>query len=98
MARAISTASGIVQPFVRLDWYYESDNDGFTIIPRLRSNPTQPFAAVVIDDPDRNFGSISGGLSWVRPGGTQFYLSLYRTFAYDDLEQWALRGGLRWEF
>ena len=98
VARAFSTASGIVQPFVRLDWYYESDNDGFTIVPRLRSNPTQPFAAVLIDDPDRNFGSFSGGMSWVRPGGTQFYVSLYRTFAYDDLEQWALRGGLRWEF
>lgn len=98
VARAFSTASGIVQPFVRLDWYYESDNDGFTLIPRLRSNPTQPFAAIVIDDPDRNFGSFSGGLSWVRPGGTQFYLSVFRTFAYDDLEQWVLRGGLRWEF
>ncbi len=98
VARAISISSGVVQPFLRLDWYYESDNDGFTIIPRLRSDPTQPFAAIVIDDPDRNYGSISGGLSWVRPGGTQMYVSLFRTFAYDDLEQWVLRGGLRWEF
>lgn len=98
VARAISTASGIMQPFVRLDWYYESDNDGFTLIPRLRSDPTQSFAAIVIDDPDRNFGSLSGGVSWVRPGGTQLYLSIFRTFAYDDLEQWVLRGGLRWEF
>jgi len=98
VARAISTASGVMQPFVRVDWYYESDNDGFTLIPRLQSDPTQPFAAIVIDDPDRNFGSLSGGVSWVRPGGTQFYFSIFRTFAYDDLEQWVLRGGLRWEF
>ncbi len=98
VARAISTSNGVVQPFVRVDWFYESDNDGFTLIPRLRSNPSQPFAQIVIDDPDRNFGSFSGGLSWVRPGGTQFYLSIFRTFAYDDLEQWVLRGGLRWEF
>ncbi|MEO6593764.1 MAG: autotransporter domain-containing protein [Planctomycetota bacterium] len=98
VARAISTTSGILQPFVRVDWYYESDNDGFTLIPRLRSNPNQPFAAIVIDDPDRNFGSLSGGVSWVRPGGTQLYLSVFRTFAYDDLDQWVLRGGLRWEF
>ncbi len=98
VARAISTASGVMQPFVRLDWYYESDNDGFALIPRLRSDPTQPFATIVIDDPDRNFGSLSGGVSWVRPGGTQFYFSVFRTFAYDDLEQWVLRGGLRWEF
>ncbi len=98
IARAISTASGVAQPFLRVDWFRETDNDGFTLIPRLRSDPSQPFAQILIDDPDRNFGSLSGGVSWVRAGGMQFYFSAFRNFAYEDLDQWALRAGARWEF
>lgn len=99
VARTVSTSRGVLQPYFTLSFNRETDNDGFTILPRLASGPADDLATpLIIDDPDRDFGNFELGTTWIRPNGFSAFAAYQQLFGFDNLDRWVFRIGLRKEF
>ncbi|MCC5865810.1 MAG: autotransporter outer membrane beta-barrel domain-containing protein [Wenzhouxiangella sp.] len=96
-SRAFSMDRGILLPFADISWQYESGLDGYTVIPRLMGSNADG-ASIEINNPDRSFGRLDTGLSWVLHSGNQFFVS-YSALLFDrDTTRHSLFVGARWEF
>jgi len=95
--RAISMASGILSPFIDAAYTYEGGNDGYSLLPTIVE--TSAFGPLVeISNPDRNFGSIGVGASWVFLSGQQLFLSYNLLVGESDTTRHAISLGFRGEF
>ncbi len=94
--RPISMERGVLMPFVDLAWDYENGLDSHSLQPVLvESGLDGP--AVGISDPDRNFGRIDTGFSWVFPTGNQLFLN-YSGLLFDShTTRHSVFFGFRWE-
>ena len=95
--RAINLDRGVMIPYLDLAWEHEGGIDGYFIQPVLVDSGL-PGPLVGITDPDRNFGRLDAGFSWVFPTGNQLFLSYSALLFERDTNRHSLFFGLRWEF
>ena len=95
--RAISFSRGVLSPFVDASYRYEGGNDGYLLQPRL----TQASAFgpdIEINSPDRHFGRVDAGVSWVFLSGQQLFVSYSALVAESDTTRHSIFFGFRGEF
>lgn len=95
--RAFSFERGVLSPFADASFSHEGGNDGFALSPTLVE--TGAFGPTVeISDPDRNFGRLDLGMSWVFLTGNQLFLSYSALVGENDTTRHSLYFGARFEF
>ncbi len=96
-SKAISMDRGVLVPFVDASFSYEAGNDGFVLSPTLVE--TGALAPLVeISDPDRSFGRLDVGTSWVFLSGNQLFLSYGLLVGESDTQLHTFNFGARFEF
>ena len=96
-SRAISLSRGILVPFVDAAFSHEGGNDGFVLSPRLvETGALAP--RIEISDPDRNYGRLDLGASWVFLSGNQLFFSYGLLLGESDTSLHTLNFGARFEF
>lgn len=95
--RAFSFNKGILVPFLDAAFVHESGNDGFVMTPRLVE--TGSLAPLIeISDPDRYYGRLDLGTSWVFLSGNQLFFSYGMLLAERHTRLHTLYLGARFEF
>ena len=96
-SRAISFSRGILVPFVDAAFSHEGGNDGFLLRPTLvETGALAP--RIEISDPDRNYGRLDIGTSWVFLTGNQLFFSYGLLLGESDTKLHTLNFGARFEF
>jgi uncharacterized protein YhjY with autotransporter beta-barrel domain len=98
IALTSSTAVGVVVPFVSLEWNHEFDNDTRSLTAKYTNDPFNNLFAIPTDTPDRNYYSLSGGLSAQFRNGLSAFASLSTVQGLKDVKNRGLAVGLRKEF
>jgi outer membrane autotransporter protein len=96
-SRAFNLQRAIMMPFVDLSYQYQAGIDSYIVQPTLTSLPISG-AEVEISDPDRSFGQLDAGVSWVLPSGNQFFVSYSGLLFERDTTRHSFFVGGRWEF
>lgn len=95
--RAISFARGVLSPFLDGSYRYENDNDGYLMLPRVvEASGFGP--EIEINSPDRHFGRVDAGVSWVFLSGQQLFVSYSALVAESDTTRHSIFLGFRGEF
>ena len=96
-SKAISFSRGILVPFVDAAFSHEGGNDGFVFTPMLvETGGLAP--RIEISDPDRNYGRLDIGTSWVFLSGNQLFFSYGLLLGESDTKLHTLNFGARFEF
>ncbi len=95
---AHSTGFGILLPSARLEWAHEYDNDSRRIGAQYVNDPNANRFFVRTDSPDRNYYTLSGGLSALMAGGMTAFAELETVLGREDYERHTIRVGGRLEF
>lgn len=101
---ARTTGFGILQPYLRLGWVHEFENDERTITGGFINVPDDPEVVplndilISTDEPDRDYFDLGLGISAVFPGGMQAFLNYQTLLGMDDISSHLLAGGVRFEF
>jgi len=96
-SKAITFATGVLSPFVDAGYSHESGNDGYALQPTIVE--TGGLGPVVeISSPDRNFGRVDAGASWVFLSGQQVFFSYSALVGESDTARHAFYFGARFEF
>jgi hypothetical protein len=95
--KAFSFSRGILVPFVDASYSYEGGNDGFVLSATLvETGALAP--RVEISDPDRSFGRLDIGTSWVFLSGNQLFISYSLLLGESDTKLQSFNFGARFEF
>lgn len=114
VAKAISTAQGVVQPFGRAEWIHQFEDESENVRARFvfdpfsenfvqGAQPGSPAAGspttfvIRSDDPDENYFRVGGGVSVQFAGGKAGFLALDTILGLDDVSNYILTLGFRWE-
>lgn len=95
--RAINFSRGVLSPFVDGSYRYENGNDGYLLRPRV-VEATGFGPDIEINNPDRHFGRLDAGLSWVFLSGQQLFVSYSTLLAESDTTRHSIFFGFRGEF
>lgn len=95
--RAISFSRGVLSPFLDGSYRYENDNDGYLMRPRV-VEATGFGPNIEINSPDRHFGRLDAGVSWVFLSGQQLFVSYSTLVAESDTTRHSIFLGFRGEF
>lgn len=97
VSRAVNFSSGVLTPFADASFSYEDGNDGYSMQPALvETGALGPL--VEISDPDRSFGQLDAGVSWVFLSGNQLYLRYSGLVGESDTTRHSIHFGARFEF
>jgi uncharacterized protein YhjY with autotransporter beta-barrel domain len=97
-ARAISTAHGVWQPYLRLRWMHEYGDDPRRVFAFFRGGNNVFRLGFDTGEPDRDFGEASLGVIGVFPRGWQVYAGWQHSLANDQLDENRIDLGWRREF
>lgn len=102
LSHAFSTRTGIITPYLSVDWEHEFDNDARTITAEF-AEVSAAFNAIntisiQTDDPDRDYANLGLGVSSVLPGGTQLFLDYSTLLFHDYISLHTVVAGIRFEF
>jgi uncharacterized protein YhjY with autotransporter beta-barrel domain len=98
LAYTASTATGVVVPFVSLEWNHEFDNDARSMTAKYTHDPFNNFFAIPTDIPDRNYFTLSAGLSALFKNGLSAFLTVSTVERLKDVKNRGIVVGLRKEF
>jgi uncharacterized protein YhjY with autotransporter beta-barrel domain len=98
VSRSFSLARAVVTPFADFAYEYENDIDGYSLQTNLVVAPSIAGPAVEISDPDRSFGRLNLGTSWVFRNGSQVFFSYNLLLFERDTTSHTFYAGLRLEF
>lgn len=96
-SKVFNLERAVMQPYVDLAYQHEGSNDAYSLQPVLRTAGL-PGAPVQISDPDRDFGRVDAGVSWVRASGRQYFISYSALVMERDTSSHTVMFGARWEF
>jgi outer membrane autotransporter protein len=97
-ARAISVSYGVWQPYARLRWEHEFEDDPRRVFAFFRGGRNVFRLGFETGQPDRNFGELGLGVIGVFPHGWQAYAGWQRTFGNDLFTENRIDVGWRREF
>ena len=95
--RAFSFSRGVLSPFIDGSYRYENDNDGYLLRPSVVGS-TGFGPDIEINSPDRHFGRLDAGASWVFLSGQQLFVSYSALVAESDTTRHSIFLGFRGEF
>lgn len=96
-SKVFNLKRAVMQPYFDLAFQHEGSNDAYSLQPLLRTAGL-PGALVEISDPDRDFGRVDAGVSWVRASGRQYFISYSALVMERDTSSHTVMFGARWEF
>lgn len=95
---AISTANGVVLPHVSLDLRNELDDDALVVNGRfVGGTANNDEFALSTRALDSSYYVLGVGTSLQLSGGNSGYIDVKSLLGYDDVSQWQIRAGWRWE-
>jgi len=98
LARTGSTAFGVLQPFVALDWMHEFADDSRQLQVAFAGDAGRSPIRFETTRPDRSWAEAAIGLEAVMAGGTSAFVALQQRFGDRWLDERSLGFGLRVEF
>ena len=96
-SKAISFNNGVLSPFANAVYTHEGGNDGYILRPSFASGASTDLT-VEISSPDRNFGQLDAGVSWVFLSGQQLLFSYSALVGESDTTRHTFYLGARFEF
>lgn len=97
IAYAISTQWGVVQPFVRGEWFHEYEDDRRNIAANFVQDPTRERFNIVTDSPDRNFYTFGTGISATFAKGISAFFNYDVLLGRDNISSHMFMLGARME-
>ncbi|MFK7958110.1 MAG: autotransporter outer membrane beta-barrel domain-containing protein [Lysobacterales bacterium] len=98
VARSISMNFGVLQPFGRLTWQHEFDNDARELTSSFVSDTAGTTISYATQSPDRNFGELAIGVTMVLADGKSAYIGYRHLLSHTFLDDGQLQIGGRFEF
>ena len=100
LSKVFSVKSGVVVPYLRLEWRHEFENDADLIKTRYAAQEVgQSFDLIVgSDDPDEDFYQLGVGISAVFASNIQAFVDYRTALGLDDVEANLLTIGIRGSF
>ncbi|MEO7150559.1 MAG: autotransporter outer membrane beta-barrel domain-containing protein [Burkholderiaceae bacterium] len=98
IALTSSTAMGVVVPFASIEWNHEFDNDTRSLTAKYTNDPFNNFFAIPTDTPDRNYATLSVGISSQFRNGLSAFATLSTVEGLKDVKNRGFVVGLRKEF
>lgn len=98
LARTVSSARGVWQPYARLRWRHEFADDPRRVFGAFRGGGNVFRLSFVTGEPDRNFGEFGLGVVGVFTHGWQAYAGWQRSFGNSQFEENRFDFGWRKEF
>lgn len=92
-----STRSGVVMPYLRLDWIQEFKDDRREVEVRFAGDSGNSPIRFQRDRADRSFGEVAVGLSALFAGGVATYIEAERLFAHSQIDHHMISIGVRIE-
>jgi len=97
--RSFATQTGTFRPYLNVLWFADSGTQARRLVANFVSSLAP--IGVVVDEPDRHFGTAEAGLAFRRPIGARtvdFNVGVMSVFGETGFRQWAIRGDLRIPF
>ncbi|MCB1567274.1 MAG: hypothetical protein KDI69_00455, partial [Xanthomonadales bacterium] len=97
--RSFATESGTFRPYLNVLWFADSGTQARRLVANFVSNMAP--IGVLVDEPDRHFGTAEIGLAFRRPiraRTVDFNVGVMSVFGETAFRQWAIRGDLRIPF
>ncbi|MGA8262652.1 MAG: autotransporter outer membrane beta-barrel domain-containing protein [Arenicellales bacterium] len=95
LSKAISTTSGVVQPYARANWIHEFDNGSRSIIARFASDSIDTTAfELTTNSPNQDYFRLGGGVSAVFPHGLQAFVSVDTVLGLSNFNYYSITAGL----
>lgn len=98
LARTLSSRNGVWQPYARLRWLHEFQDDPRQIAARFRGGDNVFRLSFSTAEPDRSFGEFGLGIVGVFTGGWQAYAGWQRLLGHGFMDEDRLDVGWRREF
>jgi outer membrane autotransporter protein len=98
VAKALSTSSGVFVPQVSLDWIHEFSNDQKNINALYINDLSGTPVIISTTKPDHNYFDLSVGVSAQFANGKSAFINYNTILGYEDVSQYAITGGVRFEF
>ncbi len=98
LAFTASTATGVIVPFVSAEWNHEFDNDTRSLTAKYTHDPFNNFFAIPTDTPDRDYYSLSAGVSALFRNGISAFVTLSAVEGLRNVKNRSILIGLRKEF
>jgi outer membrane autotransporter protein len=98
LANAFSAKNGVYVPQVSMNWIHEFANDQQSINTRFVNDASGSLWLTDTIEPDRNYFDISLGIVAQFAQGRSAFITGNKLIGYDDLDSYAITGGLRVDF
>ncbi len=98
VARSLSRSFGVLQPYARLSWQHEFDNDARQLTSTFVGDASGSQIAYATQSPDRNFGEFAVGITGVFSSGRSVYVGYRHLLGHSFLDDGQLQIGGRFEF
>lgn len=98
VVKAISLESGVLTPYLGLEWNHEFRNDSSNIVAKYTHDPFNTFFAIPTESPDRNYYTLRAGLTSVYPSGVSAFANVDTVLGLRDTRSTSVTIGVRVEF
>jgi len=95
----VSMASGVLVPYLTLEWINELDDEDSVVTGRFTGNLVADDGFTLVnDDLDTSYAQVSLGTTWQLAGGQGGFVDVKSLQGYDDVDQWQVTAGWRFAF
>jgi outer membrane autotransporter protein len=98
IAKAISLESGVITPYVGVEWNHEFRNKSRNIVAKYTHDPFNTFFAIPTEKPDRNYYTVRAGVTSVYPSGVSAFANVDTVVGLRDTRSTSVTVGVRVEF
>lgn len=98
LAYNLSTESGVVVPYASVEWNHEFANDTRSLTAKYANDPNNNFFAIPTDEPDRNYFTLSAGVSMLWRNGISGFVNLSLVEGLAHVKNRGIAAGVRIEF
>jgi len=95
----MSTAWGVLVPYLTLEWINELDDDSSVVTGRFTGNlASDDGFSLANDEIDTSYAQIGIGTTWQLAGGQGGFFDIKSLQGYDNVDQWQVTAGWRVAF
>lgn len=95
----LSTAWGVLVPYLSLEWINELDDDDSVVTGRFTGNlAVDNGFALATNEIDASYAQLGVGTTWQLAGGQGGFFDIKTLQGYDDVDQWQVTAGWRVAF
>jgi len=95
----LSTAWGVLVPYLTLEWINELDDDNSVVTGRFTGNlASDDGFSLANDEIDTSYAQVGIGTTWQLAGGQGGFFDIKSLQGYDNVDQWQITAGWRVAF